>query len=440
VLSRLQRFDLKRIGTAEIRERLTLVLGHEGIEANEDALAMLARAADGSMRDALSLTDQALSLAAGRLTSETVREALGLVAEEEYLALLTLIAERRAADVFPSVARLAESGVDFGVLLAGLADTLRAQLSVSLGGAATEMSDSAAEALLALKDRLAAGDVLRMLTAIAELEPRFKRSTQQRLLLETLLVRFALLDRAVALEEVLRRLGGGAGGGPSGAGGGSAVRGSGAELRRDDRPRPRASPERVESASLADSRPPREAPESAAGGPRPMGSATAVVPRQAAASFGAPHAVMDAIPADRAEVAAPQPLDLNHIVERWDTIVEQVRAAGRGMLASALADALPTAVSRSGVITLQLDSAHDGDAEVVERALDGGSAELLAILGRQFEGVTRVALRRAEQSAPLVGGRRLTEDALRADKIAKLRKRDPLLGRAIDVLDLELIE
>ena len=440
VLSRLQRFDLKRIGTPEIRERLTMVLGHEGIEANEDALAMLARAADGSMRDALSLTDQALSLAAGRLTSETVREALGLVAEEEYLALLTLIAERRAADVFPSVARLAESGVDFGVLLAGLADTLRAQLSVSLGGVATEMSDSAAGALLALKDRLAAGDVLRMLTAIAELEPRFKRSTQQRLLLETLLVRFALLDRAVALEEVLRRLDAGTGGGPGGAGGGSVVRGSGGEPRREDRPQPRTSPERVESASLADSRPPREAPESVAGGPRPMASATAVAPRQASASFGAPQAVMDAIPADRAEVAAPQPLDLNHIVERWDSIVEQVRAAGRGMLASALADALPTAVSRSGVISLQLDSAHDGDAEVVERALDGGSAELLAILGRQFEGVTRVALRRAEPSAPPAGGRRLTEDALRADKMAKLRKRDPLLGRAIDVLDLELIE
>ena len=111
------------------------------------------------------------------------------------------------------------------------------------------------------------------------------------------------------------------------------------------------------------------------------------------------------------------------------------------MLASALADALPTAVSRSGVITLQLDSAHAGDAEVVERALDGGSAELLGILRRQFEGVTRVALRRAEQQAAQPqGARRLTEDALRADKMAKLRKRDALLGRAIDVLDLELID
>jgi DNA polymerase-3 subunit gamma/tau len=388
------------------------------------------------MRDALSLTDQALSLAAGRITSETVREALGLVPEEEYLALLALIAERRAADVFPAMARLAESGVDFGVLLAGLADTLRAQLSVSLGGRATEMSEAASDTLVALKDRLAASDVVRMLTAIAELEPRFKRSTQQRLLLETLLVRFALLDRAVALEDVIRSLGGGGDGGSAPSppsGGGAVTRGASAPPRREERPPSRLASVRSEAAPMADTRP---APDA-----RGPAAATTVASRPLAASFtAAPAVVIDPPPAETGRPAAPQALDLNHLVENWDDIVEQVRAAGRGMLASALADALPTAVSRSGVITLQLDSAHEGDAEVVERALDGGAAELLAIIGRRFSGVTRVALRRADQPAPPTGGRRLTEDALRADKMAKLRKRDPLLGRAIDALDLDLIE
>jgi hypothetical protein len=59
---------------------------------------------------------------------------------------------------------------------------------------------------------------------------------------------------------------------------------------------------------------------------------------------------------------------------------------------------------------------------------------------REFTGVTRVLLRRSDAPAAPGGARRLTEDALRADKIAKLRKRDPLLGKAIDVLDLELID
>jgi hypothetical protein len=133
-------------------------------------------------------------------------------------------------------------------------------------------------------------------------------------------------------------------------------------------------------------------------------------------------------------------LDLNRLVERWDDIVERVRAGGRGVLASYVAEAIPTAVSRTGVITIQLDGAQDGDIEVVERALEGGSEDLLAELRREFSGVTRVVLRRTEAAPAGSGARRLTEDALRADKMAKLRKRDPLLGKAIDVLDLELIE
>ncbi len=69
VLSRLQRFDLKRIGPADIRLRLERVLADEGVTAHPDALAMIARAADGSMRDALSLTDQVLSMGDGNVAS-----------------------------------------------------------------------------------------------------------------------------------------------------------------------------------------------------------------------------------------------------------------------------------------------------------------------------------------------------------------------------------
>lgn len=79
VLSRVQRFDLKRIGPADVRERLSAVLATEHIDADADALMMLARAADGSMRDALSLTDQVLSLGEGGITAQRVRDALGLV-------------------------------------------------------------------------------------------------------------------------------------------------------------------------------------------------------------------------------------------------------------------------------------------------------------------------------------------------------------------------
>src|SRR6202022_3397572 len=145
VLSRLQRFDFKRIGPADIRLRLERVLGEEGIAAEPDALAMIARAADGSMRDALSLTDQVLSMGDGALVPDRVRDALGLVPEDEFLDLLDLLAERRAGDVFAFVARLADAGIDFGQFLTGFADIVRAQLAVALGGAPPEGSERARE-------------------------------------------------------------------------------------------------------------------------------------------------------------------------------------------------------------------------------------------------------------------------------------------------------
>ena len=233
VLSRVQRFDLKRIGPHDVRERLAEVLASEKIGVDADALGMLARAADGSMRDALSLTDQVLSLGAGALTAERVRDALGLVHEDEYLALLDLIAERRAGDVFSAVGRLADLGVDFGLLLAGLGDLLRAELALVLGGAVGDLSEHLRGELERRKARFNATDLLRMLTMLVEIEPHFRRSGQQQLLLETLLVRFALLDRTVELEDVLRGVDGSpAGGLPAGgspAGGGGARRGAAPE-------------------------------------------------------------------------------------------------------------------------------------------------------------------------------------------------------------------
>jgi DNA polymerase-3 subunit gamma/tau len=212
VLSRLQRFDLKRINIDEITRRLETVLGAEEIPATAESLAMIARAADGSMRDALSLTDQVISIGEGGITADRVREALGLVPEDEYLAIIDIIAGKRAGEVFETVRRLADGGVDFAVFLSGLGDMLRAQLAVVLGGRTAGLSQHALAALESHRDDFAPGDILRMLTMLAGIEPQFRRSAQQQLLVEMLLVRFALLDRSVTLEDVLNTLGGGGGG------------------------------------------------------------------------------------------------------------------------------------------------------------------------------------------------------------------------------------
>ena len=121
------------------------------MQVSEDALAMIARAADGSMRDALSLTDQVISIGEGPVTAERVREALGLVPEDEFIAILDIIAGHRAGDVFGAVNKLADAGVDFGVFLSGFADMLRAQLTVVLNGKAEGVSAAAAASTAAVR-------------------------------------------------------------------------------------------------------------------------------------------------------------------------------------------------------------------------------------------------------------------------------------------------
>ena len=208
VLSRLQRFDLKRIGPADITRRLSTVLGAEDVQISDEALALIARAADGSMRDALSLTDQVISIGQGAVTAERVREALGLVPEDEFVRILDIIADHRAGEVFTAVTKLADAGVDFGVFLSGFAEMLRAQLTVVLNGKAEGVSPATAAELVRRREKFTAGDLLRMISSINSLEPNFRKSGQQQLLIEMLLVRMALIDRTVELEDMLRGLSG----------------------------------------------------------------------------------------------------------------------------------------------------------------------------------------------------------------------------------------
>jgi len=209
VLSRLQRFDFRRIGIAAIRERLRAVLATEKIQADEDALTLIARQADGGMRDALSVLDQCLSFGEGAITAARVREVLGLVTDEAYAELLELIAARNPAGVFPLLDRLADGGADVIEFMGGAAEALRAVLLTQLGGNPEGITDGMRHAVTAVRDRLPAGDLLRMLKVFADIEPSLVRSGTPRLIVETVLLRWAMMDRTVELEAVL---GGGQGG------------------------------------------------------------------------------------------------------------------------------------------------------------------------------------------------------------------------------------
>jgi DNA polymerase III subunit gamma/tau len=203
VLSRLQRFDFRRIGPAAIRGRLQEVLATEGIQVEDDALTLIARHADGGMRDALSMLDQCLSFGEGAITAARVREVLGLASDELYAEVLALAAERRPAAVFPLVDRLVNAGLDLAEFMGGAGEALRALLMLQLGSEPEGLTEVMREALRRYREALAPGDALRMLKLLAESETTIRRGANTRLVVETLLLRWAMLDRIVDLQQVI---------------------------------------------------------------------------------------------------------------------------------------------------------------------------------------------------------------------------------------------
>ena len=126
VLSRCLQFNLKRLPQATIRDLLTKVLASEKVSAEPGAIAELARAADGSMRDALSLTDQAIAFAGGAaLTRTQTEEMLGIVGRRTLFEVLEAVAKGDSAAVLSCMQRLDAQAPDYDALLNDLAATLQ---------------------------------------------------------------------------------------------------------------------------------------------------------------------------------------------------------------------------------------------------------------------------------------------------------------------------
>src|SRR5438552_2482245 len=170
ILSRLQRFDFRRIGPHAIVERLRHVAAAEGLAVEDDAFHLIAKSADGGMRDALSILDQVLSFGEGPVTAGRVREVLGLISDELYGELLRVVAERDVTGAFPLVDRLVEAGADLGEFVSGAGETLRAVLAVGLGGEAEGMTEGLQALVRQHADRLPPADIVRLLTMLAVTE------------------------------------------------------------------------------------------------------------------------------------------------------------------------------------------------------------------------------------------------------------------------------
>ena len=393
VMSRLQRFDFRRIGPTAIRDRLRQVLTAENISADDDALTLIARHADGGMRDALSVLDQCLSFGEGAITAERVREVLGLVDDELYAEVLQLIVERRPAAVFPLIDRLIDAGVDLAEFMGGAAEMLRGLLMLQVGAQPEGVTEALRGTLATYQSQLEPGDVLRMLRLLADNETGIRRSANPRLVVETLLLRWAMLDRIVDLQEVLQA--------------GKRVGGEGGK------------------------------PESTSIPPSPPKTGSARGPQATAKSQAEPPASADPGPASLPTRLPAYPLtpSLEAVRASWPAVVAAMRASNR-WLGEALAASEPAALELPW-LTVTMTEPNPLFAERLQEESVKVEEVLSRSLGQPAR--LRVATNRPGDSTQ-TKPRRISESSLKAERLREFRAKDPALDTAADALDLEIVD
>jgi DNA polymerase-3 subunit gamma/tau len=331
ITSRTQRFDFKRIPQAAVVERLKTIAAAEGLAADDDALQLIARSADGALRDAEGLLDQLNAFCAGRITKPDVLAVLGVVDEEVAHTLARAIIEGDAAACLELAGRLLDEGRDVRQVLRGLIDQFRDLLVVAVmprPQGIVDTTEQRLEALRAQAVRLAPGAIAQHIRLFAAAEAEARAATQPRVVLEMALMRAARPDLDPSLESLAARVSAleqAAGtaaprsGGPVSPAGDVAPPGAAAPRARPAPQRPsRGSPGRDEPAE----KPARKAP-----------------PRSAAPEAEASTPPGAAEPSASAGVEREPALTIEGLRARWAAVMDDVKQRTRAVHAYLLESA-----------------------------------------------------------------------------------------------------
>ena len=216
ILSRIQRFDFRRIANTDIVGRLKGICENENVTAAENVLRLVARRARGSMRDALSLFDQLLSFCGDNLELEAAASVLGTLDDQELTRLTEMIHAHDAAGLIRFADDLLVRGMDAGEIVDQIVAWLRDLLVARVCGADPDLLDRPEESAAAVVDvakDMTPEQLLYMGQVLNQTKKRIREGQDSRILLETALVKLAqsndiipmgrILERLTALEETL---------------------------------------------------------------------------------------------------------------------------------------------------------------------------------------------------------------------------------------------
>lgn len=205
ILSRVQRFDFRRISVEEIVARLREISTREGITIDDESLHTIARRADGALRDALGLMDQAIAFCGLTIEYRELVNALNMVGNDQLFDFTDAVANQNASEALHLVDKLLKEGMDIQEFLVSLTEHLR-NMYVAAGSQRmylVEATEETKQRYQKAAEAFSENDLLRMLHLVSEAQIRIRDVQQPRVHFEILTLKLVHMSRSVALQELL---------------------------------------------------------------------------------------------------------------------------------------------------------------------------------------------------------------------------------------------
>ena len=205
IISRCQRYDFRRIQLDKIKETLKMIADEEKIAIDDKTLTIIAKKADGALRDAESYFDQVVAFSKGKINAELVTQMLNLIDEEIFFKISDAVIEKDFKVVFQTSEKIYENGWDFGDFVDGLIEHFRNILSVTVTDSTNsiETADIYKTRYLENKEKFSESDTLRLLNFLNKSQQELRFSQNQKLKIEIILSHLIALESSKTISELI---------------------------------------------------------------------------------------------------------------------------------------------------------------------------------------------------------------------------------------------
>lgn len=206
ILSRCQRYDFKRIPVDAIVARLKDLCQQEGITMDEESMYLIARKADGGLRDALSLLDQTISYCADDITIEQVRQIFGMIPNQVYHDFMQMIKAHDSQNLIIKLHDIFEEGTDLQEFIANMLEYLRVVLLSKLGVKIQDISSEEMPLFDEVAKNFSQNDLLYIMSQLMQTKADIRISSNPYLLIEAMMIKLSRLDEIDEISELIAKL------------------------------------------------------------------------------------------------------------------------------------------------------------------------------------------------------------------------------------------